>query len=97
MNNIVNNKIAQTSGGQVHHNPICKLIHGDCLEIMKNIPDESIDMILCDMPFGTTKNKWDKILDLDLLWEQYERIIKKEVVLLYLLKLHLIRFLEQVI
>lgn len=77
MNDIVNNKVAQTSGGQVHHNSICKLIHGDCLEIMKNIPDESIDMVLCDMPFGTTKNKWDKILDLDLLWEQYERIIKK--------------------
>lgn len=43
---------------------------------MKDIPDESIDMILCDLPYGTTKNKWDSIIPLDLLWEQYNRIIK---------------------
>ena len=53
-----------------------KLIHGDCLEIMKNIPDKSIDMILCDLPYGTTQNKWDSIIPLELLWEQYKRIIK---------------------
>lgn len=52
------------------------LYNGDCLEIMKEIPDKSIDMILCDLPYGTTKNKWDSILPLDLLWIQYERIIK---------------------
>lgn len=49
---------------------------GDCLEIMKDIPDESIDMILCDLPYGTTKNKWDSIIDLNELWNGYERIIK---------------------
>lgn len=49
---------------------------GDCLELMKDIPDGSIDMILCDLPYGTTKNKWDSIIPLDRLWEQYERIIK---------------------
>lgn len=49
---------------------------GDCLELMKDIPDKSIDMILCDLPYGTTKNKWDSIIPLDKLWEQYERIIK---------------------
>ena len=49
---------------------------GDCLEIMKDIPDESIDMILCDLPYGTTKNKWDSIIPLDKLWNEYERIIK---------------------
>lgn len=49
---------------------------GDCLELMKNIPDASIDMILCDLPYGTTQNKWDSIIPLDLLWRQYERIIK---------------------
>lgn len=43
---------------------------------MKDIPDESIDMILCDLPYGTTKNKWDSIIPLDLLWEEYNRIIK---------------------
>lgn len=54
-----------------------KLLHGDCLEVMKKIPDESIDMILCDLPYGTTKNKWDSTINLELLWEQYNRIIKK--------------------
>ena len=49
---------------------------GDCLEVMKNIPDKSIDMILCDLPYGTTQNKWDSIIPLELLWEQYKRIIK---------------------
>ena len=53
-----------------------KLIHGDCLEEMKNIPDKSIDMILCDLPYGTTQNKWDSVIPLEPLWEQYKRIIK---------------------
>ena len=52
------------------------LIKGDCLEVMKNIKDNSIDMILCDLPYGTTRNKWDTIIPLDKLWEQYNRIIK---------------------
>ena len=52
------------------------LFHGDCLEIMKNIEDESIDMILCDLPYGTTVCKWDTIIPFDKLWEQYNRIIK---------------------
>ena len=49
---------------------------GDCLEVMKDIPDKSIDMILCDLPYGTTKNKWDSVIDLNELWTGYERIIK---------------------
>lgn len=49
---------------------------GDCLDIMKDIPDEYIDMILCDLPYGTTKCSWDSIIDLNNLWEQYKRIIK---------------------
>lgn len=52
------------------------LRQGDCLELMKDIPDKSIDMILCDLPYGTTRNKWDCAIPLDKLWEQYERIIK---------------------
>lgn len=55
---------------------INKIYLGDCLELMKDIPDKSIDMILCDLPYGTTKCKWDSIIDLDLLWKQYCRIIK---------------------
>ena len=49
---------------------------GDCLELMKDIPDDSIDMILCDLPYGTTACKWDIIIPLDRLWVEYERIIK---------------------
>ena len=49
---------------------------GDCLELMKGIPDKSIDMILCDLPYGTTKNKWDSIINLGELWRGYKRIIK---------------------
>ena len=48
----------------------------DCLEGMKYIDNKSIDMILCDLPYGTTQNKWDSIIPLDKLWEQYKRIIK---------------------
>lgn len=49
---------------------------GDCLELMKDIPDKSIDMILCDLPYGTSASSWDKKLPMATLWEQYERIIK---------------------
>ena len=49
---------------------------GDCLKLMNDIPDKSIDMILCDLPYGTTQNKWDSIIPLDKLWEQYCRVIK---------------------
>lgn len=49
---------------------------GDCLELMPHIADKSVDMILCDLPFGTTKNKWDTIIPFEPLWEQYNRIIK---------------------
>lgn len=50
--------------------------HGDCLELMKGIPDGSVDMILCDLPYGTTKNKWDTVIPFDPMWEQYKRIVK---------------------
>ena len=53
------------------------LRHGDCLELMKDIPDNSIDMILCDLPYGTTACNWDIIIPFDKLWEQYKRIIKE--------------------
>ena len=53
-----------------------EIILGDCLEVMKDIPDKSIDMILCDLPYGTTACKWDTIIPFEPLWEQYNRIIK---------------------
>jgi site-specific DNA-methyltransferase (adenine-specific) len=52
------------------------LRQGDCLELMKDIPDKSIDMILCDLPYGTTACKWDVVIPFEPLWEQYKRIIK---------------------
>jgi site-specific DNA-methyltransferase (adenine-specific) len=56
--------------------PKIELIQGDCLEKMKDIPDKSIDMILCDLPYGTTACKWDTVIPLEPLWEQYKRVIK---------------------
>lgn len=52
------------------------LYHGDCLDIMGDIDDKSIDLILCDLPYGMTKNKWDVVIPFDKLWEHYNRIIK---------------------
>ena len=52
------------------------VINGDCLEVMKEIDAESIDLILCDLPYGATQNKWDVVIPPVPLWEQYERIIK---------------------
>ena len=54
-----------------------KLIHGDCLKVMQKIKDNSIDLILCDLPYGTTICKWDTVIDFESLWSQYKRIIKK--------------------
>lgn len=52
------------------------LINDDCLKVMPKIPDKSIDMILCDLPYGTTSCKWDIIISFDKLWQQYKRVIK---------------------
>jgi site-specific DNA-methyltransferase (adenine-specific) len=71
--NVIENLNEGGSVGQVQPN---SLIHADCLEAMKYIESKSIDMILCDLPYGTTQNKWDSIIPLDILWEQYDRIIK---------------------
>lgn len=59
-----------------NYNLINNVLKGDSIEKMKLIEDESIDLILCDLPYGHTQNDWDSIIPLDLLWEQYERIIK---------------------
>ena len=52
------------------------LHHGDCLNVMPAIESKSVDLILCDLPYGVTKNKWDVVIPFDKLWEQYNRIIK---------------------
>jgi len=53
-----------------------QLYLGDCLDVMKSIPDQSIDLILCDLPYGTTMCKWDVVIPLDKLWAEYDRISK---------------------
>ena len=53
-----------------------EILLGDCLELMKDIPNGSIDMILCDLPYGMTSNKWDCEIDLAEIWKQYKRLIK---------------------
>lgn len=51
---------------------------GDCLEVMKNIPDNSIDLIICDLPYGTTSCKWDTVIPFNLLWDEYKRVRKEK-------------------
>ena len=58
-----------------------ELRQGDCLEVMQEIPDQSVGMILCDLPYGTTRNKWDSEIRLDWLWREYRRIIKPKGVI----------------
>ena len=53
-----------------------RVIEGDCIEVMRHLPNDSIDMVLCDLPYGTTQNKWDSIIPLDELWAEYKRIVK---------------------
>lgn len=55
-----------------------KLLNGDCLKLMKDIPDGSVDLILCDPPYGTTDCKWDDVLPFDKLWAEYNRVLKPD-------------------
>src|ERR1700675_4383117 len=58
-----------------------KLLHGDCLDLMRAIPDASVDMVMCDMPYGTTRNKWDFVIDMAALWAEYKRMCRGAIVL----------------
>lgn len=62
------------------------LKHGDCLELMKEIPDGSIDLVLCDLPYAQTANKWDVLIPMDSLWEQYKRVAKENTAFLFTAK-----------
>ena len=55
-----------------------KLLNGDCLKLMKEIPDGAVDLVLCDPPYGTTVCDWDSVLPFDLLWEEYDRVLKQD-------------------
>ena len=61
-----------------------ELLKGDCIEVMKYIPDGTVDMILCDLPYGSTQNSWDVVIPFTPLWEEYDRVLKKNgVVVLF--------------
>lgn len=62
---------------------INSIIEGDTLEVMKEIPDNSVDMLLVDLPYGTTQNKWDSIIPLDRLWKEYKRIVKENGAMIF--------------
>lgn len=68
-------KLGEIAKGSYFYNKHGMLLRGDTIEEMSKLPDKSIHMILADLPYGTTRNKWDSIIPLDKLWEQYERII----------------------
>lgn len=55
-----------------------QLLHGDCLKLMKEIPDGSVDLVLCDPPYGTTACKWDNVLPFNRLWTEYNRLLKPD-------------------
>ena len=57
--------------------------HGDCLEVMKGIPDNAVDMILCDLPYGTTQCKWDSVIPFEPLWEEYNRVCKRNAAMIF--------------
>ena len=59
------------------------LLYGDCLKLLPNLLDNSIDMLLVDLPYGTTACKWDSVLPLDKLWEQYNRVCKKDAAMVF--------------
>lgn len=59
-----------------HSQFINTIFEGDCIEVLKKIPDQSVNLILCDLPYGTTQNRWDSVIDLEQLWNHYKRIIK---------------------
>ena len=53
-----------------------RVLEGDCLDLLDTLPAASVDLILCDLPYGTTRNKWDSVIDLERLWSQYHRVAK---------------------
>lgn len=58
-----------------------QLLRGDCLDLMQTIPDQSVDLVLCDLPYGTTQNKWDSVIPFDALWREYKRVCRGAIVL----------------
>jgi len=74
-NELKENSVESTAIIELENN--IKIMNGDCLELMKTIPDNTVHLILCDLPYGTTKCKWDSVIDTDKLWKEYKRILIK--------------------
>jgi site-specific DNA-methyltransferase (adenine-specific) len=69
--------VTPTEDGDTPLHKDVRVIQGECLELMKTLPDNSVHLILCDLPYGTTKCKWDSVIDIDKLWVEYRRILVK--------------------
>lgn len=65
-----------SSSFDVHSEFTNTIFEGDCIEVLNKIPDQFVNLILCDLPYGTTQNRWDSVIDLEQLWHHYKRIIK---------------------
>lgn len=70
------NRVYRNTDDFEMHEAMVDLKHGDCLELMKNIPDGSVDLVLTDPPYGTTACKWDSVIPFEPMWKQLNRIIK---------------------
>ena len=73
----MSNSVEQKENIFTNINDNIKICQGDCLEVMKHIPSDSVHLILCDLPYGTTKCKWDSVIDIEKLWKEYKRILIK--------------------
>ncbi len=80
---LMNNTNGATVGAPNVSTGNYSLYEGDCLEVMRGIPSSSVDLVLCDLPYGTTQNKWDCLIDLSLLWENYNRICKTNAAMVF--------------
>ena len=69
-------RVARPPEPRVAEDPAGRLYEGDCLEVLPRLPANSVDMVLCDLPYGTTRNRWDSVIDLKALWREYRRVLK---------------------
>jgi len=69
---------AKSEGGSPVNGIVNSLIKDDCIAAMRQLPNECVDMVLCDLPYGTTQNKWDSVIPLDELWKQYRRVVRND-------------------
>lgn len=69
-------RVVRRTDTEVNAAPAGRLYEGDCLEVLRLLPPKTVDLVLCDLPYGTTRNKWDSVIDLPALWREYRRVLK---------------------